>query len=512
MIDGYKEHDRLLIFILLAIIVFGFFVPLGLMPLFDLDEGAFSEATREMVVSGNYITTYLNGELRFDKPILIYWLQALSVSIFGIHEFAFRLPSAIASLLWLAAICRFTRRYFDRTTAIYAAIFFASSLQITLIGKAAIADALLNLFIALTMFMIYHFYTTRKKHYLYLTFAFMALGALTKGPVAIMVPFVVSLIFFVLKGEFRLWLKTVLNPIGIVIFLAIAAPWYILEYMDQGEKFINGFFFKHNLSRFSETMEAHRGNLFYFVPVLILGIMPNTGVLFVALSKIKSYLKDDLKLYLLIWFAFVFIFFSFSNTKLHHYVIYGYTPLFIFMALMLKDIKRAAVIFVAPAFLLLLFGLLPYILDVITIGDRFTNSIKADIISELGIFYQLSFAVALLLLFALYKTVRWTLPLKYAFTALLFTIMVNFIIAPKVAQMSAVPIKNISLLAKERGIDLYIYEMDAPSYSVYTGRLYKVGTPPKGAYFMTKQTNLPHLKRAYEILYKEKGIVLGRVR
>jgi len=74
--------------LLVAAIFFGFWFNLGGVPLFDLDEGAFSEATREMLASGNYLTTYLNGALRFDKPILIYWLQALSVGSFGLDEFA----------------------------------------------------------------------------------------------------------------------------------------------------------------------------------------------------------------------------------------------------------------------------------------------------------------------------------------------------------------------------------------------------------------------------------------
>jgi len=67
-----------------VLLFFSFFAPLGVVALFNLDEGAFGEATREMVASGNYLTTYLNGELRFDKPILIYWFQSLSVRFLGL--------------------------------------------------------------------------------------------------------------------------------------------------------------------------------------------------------------------------------------------------------------------------------------------------------------------------------------------------------------------------------------------------------------------------------------------
>jgi len=75
-------------------VLVSFFLFLGDAPLFDVDEGAFSEATLEMFQRGDFLSTYLNGQPRYDKPILIYWLQAASVAAFGANEFAFRFPSA----------------------------------------------------------------------------------------------------------------------------------------------------------------------------------------------------------------------------------------------------------------------------------------------------------------------------------------------------------------------------------------------------------------------------------
>jgi 4-amino-4-deoxy-L-arabinose transferase-like glycosyltransferase len=89
-------------FLLLAVAI-GFFVNLGGIPLFDLDEGAFAEATREMLASGTFAATYLDGVPRYDKPIFSYWMQALSITLFGLNEWAVRLPSALASCLWLWA-------------------------------------------------------------------------------------------------------------------------------------------------------------------------------------------------------------------------------------------------------------------------------------------------------------------------------------------------------------------------------------------------------------------------
>ncbi|MEJ2593051.1 MAG: glycosyltransferase family 39 protein, partial [Candidatus Thiodiazotropha sp.] len=128
----------------LLTVVAAFFYNLGAVPLFDLDEGAFSQATREMFLRGDFLTTFLNGAPRYDKPILIYWLQALSVSAFGVNEFAFRLPSALAASLWSLLTVAFTRRVSTPRIGYVAGILMAGAVGVGVIGKAATADALLN--------------------------------------------------------------------------------------------------------------------------------------------------------------------------------------------------------------------------------------------------------------------------------------------------------------------------------------------------------------------------------
>ena len=94
---------------------------LGGWPLFDVDEGAFSGATSEMLVNGNYVSTFIYGAPRFDKPILIYWLQGLSVTLFGHNEWAFRLPSAVAATLWVWVIYAFAKPRLNETKALVVA-------------------------------------------------------------------------------------------------------------------------------------------------------------------------------------------------------------------------------------------------------------------------------------------------------------------------------------------------------------------------------------------------------
>src|ERR671929_500206 len=93
-------------------VIASFFWLLGAAPLFDVDEGAFSQATLEMFERGDFLSTYLNGEPRYDKPILVYWLQAASVALSGPSELAFRLPSALCATLWALATFLFARRAF----------------------------------------------------------------------------------------------------------------------------------------------------------------------------------------------------------------------------------------------------------------------------------------------------------------------------------------------------------------------------------------------------------------
>ncbi|HHH51112.1 MAG TPA: glycosyltransferase family 39 protein [Campylobacterales bacterium] len=498
--------------ILLFFIVIAFFIPLSLAPLFDLDEGAFSEATREMLVGRDYITTYLNGELRFDKPILIYWFQLISVKTFGLNEFALRLPSAIAGTFWAGGIYFFTKKLFNTQIAFFSTLFMISSLQINMIAKAAIADSLLNLFIALSMFSIYLFFQNRENRYIYWTFLFVALGTLTKGPVAIMIPLIVSLILFLNRKEFKLWLKMVFNPIGILIFLAVALPWYIAEYMAQEDAFINGFFFKHNLSRFSSAMETHSGSIFYFIPVLLIGMMPFTYFVIRAIGGVKSYIKDDFKLYLFIWFAFVFIFFSFSGTKLPHYIIYGYTPIFILSALYIQsNINKKWLFYPLIGFLILLL-FLPDIATTLQeyIRDKLAVVLIKNAYNTFDIWYRVSIILLIIFLLWVYKKIKSNDTILLSI-ALSMIIMVNYIVIPTYGKLMQQPIKEAGELAKSRGYkDIIAYKVNTPSFNVYYEGLVSKAKPKIGDIVFTKVPKLKDFK-AYQTLYRKNGFALIKV-
>jgi 4-amino-4-deoxy-L-arabinose transferase-like glycosyltransferase len=147
-IESGHQNRWLWIFGASALLCF-FLLGLNHSLLFDVDEGAFTEATREMLMSQDWGHTTLNGLDRFDKPIGVYWLQAISVSLFGLNEFAFRLPSALSGWLASLALAKFSEKEWGGRAAVMAAVVSATSLGPWAMARTATADALLGLFLVL---------------------------------------------------------------------------------------------------------------------------------------------------------------------------------------------------------------------------------------------------------------------------------------------------------------------------------------------------------------------------
>lgn len=498
----------------LATLIFvSFFAVLGAMPLFDINEGVFGEATREMVVSKNYLTTYLNGVLRFDKPILIYWLQLAAVKLFGLNEFAFRLPSALAGTAWATSIFLFVRKESGNRQAFLAAALMVLSLQVMVIAKAAMADALLNSCIAITMLSLLHHYSTGSKKFLLLAFAVAGLGMLTKGPIAIIIPFVVTFLFSLLEGKLKQWFKMIFNPTGILLFLAIALPWYLLEYRDQGMAFINGFFFKHNISRFSSVLEGHSGSLLYYIPVLILGMMPFTGLFFTVLLKLKTLLSNSTNRFLLIWFVFVFIFFSISGTKLHHYIIYGYTPLFILMARALPLMKHPKLLVLWPLTLFGALTLLPLILQkaLSDISDRQIQALVNGAIELTGQTYLIIVIATIVGITIIQFLPRLSPDYKLIATGALFSLFINIYLTPLAGKLIQEPVKQAALLAKKEGYKVVMWKTYNPSFLVYSESFVEKRSPKPGEIVLTTVKQLDKLEHP-TILYSKYGIVMVKLR
>jgi len=498
--------------VLAMAVVVGFFYNLHAIPLFDLDEGAFSEATREMLLRGDFISPYLNGVPRFDKPVFIHWLQMAATGLFGFNEFALRLPSALASTLWVLAVYAFLRHLKDERSALFAAIAMATSLEIPIIAKAATADAVLNLFVTATLLTAYLHYHDGRQRWLYASFALMGLGFLTKGPVAVMIPAVTTLLFHLSKGDFRNWLRAAFSPSGLVLFLLVALPWYIAQYLQQGDAFIQGFFLKHNLGRFEEAMESHSGRVFYYVPVVLLGVLPYTSVLLAVLTRIKALWRNDLSRYSLIWFGFVFIFFSLSGTKLPHYVVYGYAALFILMALSWDRLPARGWLLLPPLLLFTLLLALPGLIGqaLPNIHDAFAHDMLVHYGDYFTTGYRVFFILAIVITLVLMAEPRLAKPVKLYACGLLTVFGLSAYVMPVVAGLQQSPIKEAALLAKQRDYQVVMWRLNTPSFDVYSQHLVEKRDPQPGDVVLTKSIFLSQLGKA-EVLYEKNGIVLARL-
>ncbi|MDE1941650.1 MAG: glycosyltransferase family 39 protein [Betaproteobacteria bacterium] len=307
----------------------------GHVPLFDEDEGEYAEVAVEMARSGDFITPTLNGQPFFEKPILAFWLQAPLAAAFGAHAWVFRLPSLIACLLWVVALVRFGRRSWDVETGWFAGFLCATSIGVVVSAGAAAMDGVLCLLMALAGFDIFRAWqdeSPASRWAVRRAFLWMALGFLAKGPVAIVVPFFLSLSFYVLQGDFRRWLRAVLDLPGWIVLLGIALPWYLAQYHLMGQPFIDYFLLRENVGRLTGALQGHGGSILYYFPVLVLIVLPHTAML--ARAGVESWhaRSDPLTRFLLLWFVVVFVLFSLATTKLPHYLLIGLTPLFLLMA------------------------------------------------------------------------------------------------------------------------------------------------------------------------------------
>lgn len=507
-----RIQDRHLLVLLVLTAAVAFFFGLNGAPLFDLDEGAFSESTRQMFVRGDFISPYVNNLPRFDKPILIYWMQSLSVWLFGVNEFAFRFPSAVAATLWVTLVYRFVIQCTDRTTALVAGIITATSLGVLAIGRAATADALLNMLIVATMLDIFRYYQHRRDAILYRVFLWMGLGILTKGPVAILIPLAVSLIFFSWRRQFGSWLKAVFNPVGLIIMLAVALPWYVIQYGREGDAFIQGFFLKHNVERFQSPMESHGGGLFYYALVIPLLVLPYTSLLVAVLGRIKDALSDDRLLYLWLWFLFVFMFFSFSGTKLPHYVLYGLTPIFILMAFYRERVK-GRVVLLFPALLFFLFCLLlPEMIPLLQprLKDPYVAALLSDPGKAFGLDYRLLLGGAVA--FSVFLMWDGQIPAWFKLLLAGFVSAAVFVAAltPAAGILQQEPIKQAGLFARKLNEPLVMWRMNTPSFNVYSRKITERRNPSPGEVVLTKTRYLNDLP-AYEVLYEQRGVTLARI-
>lgn len=481
---------------------------LGGAPLFDIDEGAFSEATREMLDKGDYLSTWLNGRPRFDKPILIYWLQALSVSLFGVVDWAFRVPSALAAVVWCWAVARFAREFADDDSGRMAGIVALTCLGVQLIGRAATADALLNMLLTLTLTDIWRFLAKGSPWAARRAFIWTALGILTKGPIAILVPGATVLLWCLVSQEWRRLGKALKDPLSWTLLVAIALPWYVAAYAIHGQAFIDGFFLKHNVQRFSGTLEGHGGSAFYYLAIVPLMLLPWLPWLGSALAGLRTSWREPLPRFLWLWSGFVIAFFSLSGTKLPHYALYGTTPLFVLLALR-RDAIRSAWAALPALALLAACAAVPAIIARVPVKDAFYAAQLQRLDEVMAGFGTWPPVAALLLATAVVTGWRAEVWKRVAVAALLGNVVLSLWLVPLVGELLQGPVKRTGEAARPLARPIVQWQAHWPSFSVYAEAETPLREPLPGEIAVTRSDRLPD-STDYELLRREGGVALVR--
>jgi 4-amino-4-deoxy-L-arabinose transferase-like glycosyltransferase len=468
------------------------------LPLFDLDEGAFTEATREMLASHNFWTTTLDGAPRYDKPILIYWFQALSASLLGFNELALRLPSIVAASAWMLMTYRFAREQLPESASdAGAAVFAAASLGLALmpgiIAHAAIADALLNLWLALAFFDAYRVLEGGRAELRWRVYLWIGLGLLTKGPVALLLPGAVAFIHCARYRKLEVFFGAMTDWRGWLVLIAIVAPWAIGVSLQDGGAFLKAFLLEHNVGRFESAAEGHRGAWWFYLAVLPLAVLPFTALLPAALRRVVRP-ADPLDAWLGTWFLLVLILVSLAATKLPHYLLYGATPLFLLFARTRIWPNRVALLAPALIFLTLL-AALPWILPEVLAHERHAQ--VAGVLQRAIVVLGHGYLVILGLGIAVVLGSMWApRPPRQALLRAALAQAAAFWVAfaPLLGEAQQGPVKRAAEMVGA-GADVVAWRTFYPSFSVYRGAPTPQALPAPGGSVLVRRDRVDDLRK-----------------
>jgi 4-amino-4-deoxy-L-arabinose transferase-like glycosyltransferase len=348
-----------------------FFVNLGVPQLWDEDEPRNAACSREMLARGDWVVPTFNHELRTQKPVLLYWLMMASYSVFGVNEFAARLPSAILAVGTTLVTFHLGRILFNARVALLAGLMMATCLMFGVAARAATPDSCLIFFTTLSMLVFV--WAVSRRHGAFgqqsprptsytdflpgrwidflLLYAAMAVAELAKGPIGMALPLATIGLFLLVahraagvasesrfsrvSGLVHRFAATAwsMRPLTMVLVVgAIAAPWYVLVDIQTGGAWTRGFFGYENLARFQTAMEGHRGPVFYYILAILVGFFPWSIVLpasvwFCVRDTLHRYGGHPGHLLLVCWAGLWIGLFSMAGTKLPSYVLPAYPAL-----------------------------------------------------------------------------------------------------------------------------------------------------------------------------------------
>ncbi len=297
-------------------------------------EARYMSISLHMLLRHDFITPLLNGTLFADKPPLMYWLNMLSVSVLGSNEFALRLPTALWALGGCVLVYYAAHRLFNnQTMARNAAIILATTPLYAIHSRMAVLDLPLSVAMGAALLGIILHLTTRKKHDIWLIWGGITAAFLIKGLIALLLPALIVGLWAWLMHVVRPTLRALWHWPALLGFVALAAPWHIAaEWANHG--FLQYYFIHEHLARFSGEISNRNKPFWFFVPVLLGGFLPYS----VLLPRIIALLwrGPGVPLFLAVWAAVVFVFFSLSGSKVATYILPSMMPLALLAAWQLE--------------------------------------------------------------------------------------------------------------------------------------------------------------------------------
>ncbi len=346
-----------------------FFYGLASFGLVGADEPRYAQVAREMLERHDWVTPVLYGKPWLEKPAGYYWAAMAGYEIFGVSDWAARLPgAAMASLI--AVFCYFWARRFRPGTQLDALVVICSSAFMIGFGRAASTDIQLAAPFAAGMLAWWTWYERGHRGWLALFYVCMAIGTLAKGPVAPLLAGLIITAFAVLRRDWRLICRSLWLP-GILVYLAIALPWYIAV-QHANPQFFREFILQHNFDRFSTNRYFHKQPFWYYLPVMLAAVLPWTVFVVLSLARgLKNlrHLRSEpiaacLPAFLCVWIVAPLLFFSLSHSKLPGYILPVVVPCGVLVALYLHEARQDGR---PPLPAIVLHALLPAILMVVVI-------------------------------------------------------------------------------------------------------------------------------------------------
>jgi len=300
------------------------FWQLGSASFWDPDEAIYAETSREMLRTGDWLAPYYNEQPFFDKPILFYWLQAAGMAVAGQNELGARLAPAIAAVALIATTAWLGAVLVSIDVGLIAAILLAASPPVFALAHYAILDMTFTALLFGGVSLIAVAALKDRPRLQWPGYVLIALSVLTKGPLALALCGLTFLLAIAASADLRRRLLALRFLLGLLIVVAVSAPWFLYMWMRFRDSFIAGYVLNENLSLFASNRFNARFDPLFYVRVLTAGLLPWTGLalgrLWDDIRAFRQRALDSTEILLWCWSIAILVFFTASRFKLDHYV------------------------------------------------------------------------------------------------------------------------------------------------------------------------------------------------